>query len=109
MQRLRKLYVIFFFGVCFVVLGFVVGRSFCIQSIAAKPPIVQAQSSPRLLSVIPNLHLAATRQRLLPIELRRSHLALLATEIDQEDATSPLMDKVLVVPKVFGHTVKSIG
>ncbi len=64
---------------------------------ASAPVLVDLQ----LPSVIPNLHIAAKRYRVHPIDLRRADLVMAIAEDDPTSTIIPLMDKVLIVPKAF--------
>lgn len=54
-----------------------------------------------LLSVVPNLKMAAQRQILLPIDLRRADLQM-TPDLASSPQALPVLDKVLFVPKKFG-------
>jgi hypothetical protein len=55
----------------------------------------------QLPSVIPNFRIAARRHLFLPIDLRRADLQL-DIQSDSATMTTPVLDKVLFVPKKFG-------
>jgi len=61
------------------------------------------ENTPNRISTIPNLRVAATRQLLHDVMLRKADLALIHENNEAELISSmPVMDKVLVVPKSFG-------
>lgn len=64
---------------------------------------IPPRPSPQLVSIIPGYRVAAVRQRLQEISLRKADLVFLDPE-EEEGATSTMavMDKVLVIPKTFG-------
>lgn len=92
-----------------IVLGVGLGYQYAETRVFVVPPPQALQSIDRqslqdvqLPSMIPDLHLAAKRHWFFPIDLRRAHL-LIGEEPDEPlSALTPLMDKVLVVPKLFG-------
>ena len=63
---------------------------------------IKGYHSLTLPSKIVNLYIAAHRQWLQDVDLRRAEYRLAQSQ-DAEPTTKPLMDKVLVVPKHFSN------
>lgn len=74
------------------------------QTMLSELPANLILSSPqevKLASSVPNLHLSAKRQVFSPVELRRADLAMGMVDQEAQPQSSPLLDKVLFVPKKF--------
>lgn len=69
-----------------------------------KVKVVAGADEARLTSIIPSFRLAARQQYLTQVPIKRMDLALLnASEVEREyEQQAHVMDKVLVVPKLFG-------
>lgn len=90
----------------------IVGLTYILHAHAPKvtpmPQTVKQNTSvpkapPRLVSVIPGFRVAAIRQTLHEVSLRKADLVFLDSEDENGPMTSmPVMDKVLFIPKTFG-------
>lgn len=100
-----------FLGIAGVFLSGSIGYQYALTSAPplkphqfCSPPAYLAMKSlqdMQLPSVIPNFRMSARRHSFLPIDLRRADL-----QLDMQPAvvpvTTPVLDKVLFVPKKFG-------
>ena len=57
----------------------------------------------KLPSSVPNFRLASKRHAFLPVDLRRADLVLGMNDQEERPNVSPVLDKVLFVPKKFNH------
>ncbi|MGV3739886.1 MAG: hypothetical protein ACO1N3_01145 [Gammaproteobacteria bacterium] len=103
----RYLICLFILGIALFSMGYYYYVTQTKNNISALDPFsdlaLVSLNEAKLPSTIPSIRLNAKHHVFLPIELRRANLVLGMTDQDALPEATPLLDKVLFVPKKFKH------